>query len=77
MSSRLVRAASGKPVGVEVTVPSVGLDHGVRFMVLGDESRRPGNKFAFHRLERRPAADTPAGSGGATSRRVRARLRSR
>jgi hypothetical protein len=41
LSSRLVRAASWKPVGVEVTVPSAGLDHGHRFLVLGDELRRP------------------------------------
>ena len=46
MSSRLVRAASGRPVCVEVTVPSVGLDHGYRFRVLGDEIRLSG-AFGF------------------------------
>ena len=46
MSSRLVRTASGRPVCVEVTVPSVGLEHGHCFRVLGDEIRLSG-RFGF------------------------------
>ncbi len=46
MSSRIVRSASGRAVAVEITTPSVGLDHGHRFRVLGDELRRPGG-FGF------------------------------
>lgn len=46
MSSRLVRTANGRPVSVEVTVPSVGLDHGYHFRVLGDEIRLSG-AFGF------------------------------
>ncbi len=41
-----MRTASGRPVSVEVTVPSVGLDHGYRFRVLGDEIRLSGT-FGF------------------------------
>ena len=46
MSSRLVRSAGGRAIAVEVTVPSVGLEHGCLFRVLGDEVRRP-NGFGF------------------------------
>jgi hypothetical protein len=46
VSSRLVRAASGRAIAVEVTVPSAGLEHGHLFRVLGDELRRP-NGFGF------------------------------
>ena len=46
VSSRLVRSAGGRPVGVETTTPSAGLEHGFRFHVLGDEVRRPGG-FGF------------------------------
>ena len=37
MSSRLVYAASGRPLYVEVTSPARELDHGLRFSVLGTE----------------------------------------
>ena len=37
MSSRLVYAASGRPLYVEVTSPAPELDHGRRFAVLGTE----------------------------------------
>ena len=46
MSSRLVRSAGGRAIAVEVTVPSVGLDHGHLFRVLGDEIRLSG-AFGF------------------------------
>ena len=46
VSSRLVRAASGRAIAVEVTVPSAGLEHGHLFRVLGDELRRPSG-FGF------------------------------
>jgi hypothetical protein len=41
VSSRLVRAASGRPIAVEITVPAPLLEHGARFAVLGNELRRP------------------------------------
>jgi hypothetical protein len=41
VSSRLVRAPSGKPTFVEVTAPLPELERGARFLVLGNELRRP------------------------------------
>ena len=37
VSSRLVYAASGRPLYVEVTSPALELEHGLRFAVLGTE----------------------------------------
>jgi hypothetical protein len=47
VSSRLVRTASGRPLHVDVTVPSVGLDHGHRFTVLGTEISMTSSRIQF------------------------------
>jgi hypothetical protein len=66
VSSRLVRAASGKPVAVEVTVPSAGLEHGVVFRVLGNELRRPSGIGWTGETAARPP--TPEEAGDAVRR---------
>ena len=47
VSPRLVRSAGGRPVCVEVTAPSVGLDHGHRFTVLGNEISMTSSRIQF------------------------------
>jgi hypothetical protein len=69
VSSRLVRGVSGRPLCVEVTVPSVGLDHGHRFRMLGDEIRHPGFGFTGE-----PTGRPPLPEEAATVRRHAGRL---
>jgi hypothetical protein len=45
VSSRLVRSAGGRAVAVEVTVPTLGLDHGCRFTVVGSEIGHSSFRF--------------------------------
>jgi hypothetical protein len=62
VSSRLVRAASGRAIAVEVTVPSIGLDHGVLFRVLGDEIGSSGFRFTGVPTGRPPLPDEAVGA---------------
>jgi hypothetical protein len=65
MSSRLVRTRHGRVVFVEITtpVPVPELEVGFRFVVLGDELRRPhGIGFTGEPTGRAPLPDEAAGA---------------